>query len=434
MFRWRTSSAGRKPPQNARTADAGPNSSVMHARPVSRLAGLAQWIAREARRTPPIERLHGTFCRGLRRRGFPLWRSSLGLEVLHPELSGPQYIWVSGRLALSEFKREGIAESPSYLNSPTFVVDTTGRQFRRRLTRSAPDMPLLDELRAEGATDYVIYPLPFEERKRTAVISFATRQKGGFNRHDIQELAAAATIFSPYAERHVLRRVAIDLLDTYVGAGTGRRIFEGRIERGSVETIQAAILLCDLRGFTKLSDRVSREEVVTTLNAWFDVMTDAVETHGGEVLKFLGDGLLAMFPVSDDPGPACDRAVDAATSAMRGVEGLNALRRALGSKPVRFGLAVHLGEVAYGNIGGRRRLDFTLIGPVVNHASRLQELTKRLGHTVLVSAEVAAYSTRPLVSLGPHQLRDLAAAQQIHGLPAERPRQAARVRRSRQSS
>ena len=400
----------------------------------ARLAGLAQWIARKAAGAPPIDRLHGAFCRELRRRGFPLWRSSLGLEVLHPELSGPQFTWVSGRLALSEFKREGIAQSPSYVNSPTYVVDNTGRRFRRRLSRPAPDMPLLEELSVAGATDYVIYPLPFEERKRTAVISFATRQRGGFDRQDIQELAAAVSFFSPYAERHVLRRVAIDLLDTYVGAGTGRRIFEGRIERGSIETIQAAIFLCDLRGFTKLSDGMPREEVITMLNAWFDIMTDAVEAHGGEVLKFLGDGLLAMFPVSGDPGSACDRAVDAATSAVQGVVGLNASRRANGSKPIRFGLAVHLGEVAYGNVGGRRRLDFTLVGPAVNHASRLQEMTKRLRRTVLVSAEVATHSTRPLSSLGQYQLRDLALPQQIHALPAERRRQAATLRHSRQSS
>jgi adenylate cyclase len=374
---------------------------------------------RAAATGPSIAQLHERFCRELRDRGLDIWRSMMGLEVLHPEWSGSMHTWTAGEIETRETARQGIALSPSYLNSPTRVVDETNASFRRRLAEPAPELPVLEELRQQGGTDYVMFPLPFLDRTRTAVISFATQATGGFTDRDIAELETAANLFSPYAERQVLRRIAIDLLGVYVGANAGEKIFEGRIDRGDVETVYAAIWICDLRGFTRLAEAAPREEVIATLNDWFDCMGDALDRHGGEILKFLGDGLLAIFPATPtSKAEACDRAIDAAQLALTNVAAVNQARCEQGRSPLDFGLALHLGEVSYGNVGSRRRLDFTVIGPAVNHASRLQELTKTLGRPALASGALAERTTRPLASLGRHRLRDVAAPVEVFAIPA----------------
>jgi adenylate cyclase len=377
---------------------------------VSRVAGLAEWLVARAAARPKLPALHDAYCRELKARGLPLWRSTVGVETLHPEISGLMLTWVSGRLRRSSAPRRGVESSPAYLNSPTFVVDETGKPFRRRLDGAMPDMPLLDELRAEGATDYAMFPLAFLDRDRTAVMSFATTASEGFNDTDIADLEVASALFSPYAERATLRRIAVDLLDTYLGHSAGEKVFDGRIVRGDLEAIEAAILFCDMRGFTRWSDVASREEVIETLNAWFECIADPVETGNGEILKFIGDGLLAIFPGAGNPGEACRRALAAACAAVANVARLNTTL----ARPIAFGLALHVGEVAFGNIGSRKRLDFTVIGPAVNHAARLQELTKTLQRTVLASGVFAACAGGGLVPLGRHALRDVAAAEDIY--------------------
>ena len=388
------------------------------AHPPGRLAGLGEWLVQAAAARTSIGPLHERFCRELRDRGFDIWRSMMGLEVLHPEWSGSMHTWTAGEIEVRETARDGIALSPSYLNSPTRIVDETNAPFRRRLTAPVEQMPLLEELRQQGGSDYVMFPLPFLDRTRTAVISFATQAACGFADRDIAELETAANLFSPYAERQVLRRIAVDLLGIYVGPGAGEKIFDGRVDRGDVETVHAAIWICDLRGFTRLAEAAPREEVIATLNDWFDRLGDALDRHGGEILKFLGDGLLAIFPtVPTSRAEACDRAVDAARLALANVDAANASRQEQGHSPLEFGLALHLGEVSYGNVGSRQRLDFTVIGPAVNHASRLQELTKTLGCPALASGAVAACTSRPLASLGRHRLRDVAEAVEVFAIP-----------------
>jgi adenylate cyclase len=391
---------------------------TMSVHPPGRLAGIGEWLVQAAATGSSIAVLHERFCRELRDRGLNIWRSMMGLEVLHPEWSGSGHTWTAGEIETWQTARQGIALSPSYLNSPTRIVDETDAPFRRRLTEPVAELPVLEELRQQGGTDYVMFPLPFLDRSRTAVISFATQAAGGFADHDIAELETGANLIGPYLERQVLRRIAIDLLGVYVGADAGEKIFEGRIDRGDVETVHAAIWVCDLRGFTHLAEAAPREEVIATLNDWFDCMGDALAEHGGEILKFLGDGLLAIFPtVPTSKAEACDRAVDAARLALTNVDTANESRLKQGRAPIEFGLALHLGEVSYGNVGSRRRLDFTVIGPAVNHASRLQELTKTLGRPALASGALAACTTRPLTSLGLHRLRDVTEPVEVFAIP-----------------
>jgi adenylate cyclase len=374
------------------------------------LADLAGWLARQAAAEPALATLHPAFCQALVERGLPVWRSSLGLETLHPEISGWQLIWLAGTLEETEAERRGILTRPDYVNSPTRIVDESGKPFRRRLDRPVPKLPLLEALRGRGATDYAMFPLPFIDQGLTSVISFATLAPGGFTDAQLAGLEDAARLLSPYAERQVLRRIAIDLLDTYVGHSAGEKVFAGKVERGDIESIYAAIWFCDLRGFTRYSDREPREAVIDTLNDWFDCMAEPIAEAGGEILKFMGDGMLAIFAADGDPAAACDRALDAAQAAAAAVDTFNGIRRDNKETPIAYGLALHLGEVGFGNIGSRRRLDFTVIGAAVNHASLLQELTKTLGRSLLVSEEFAAATTRKLQPLGHHTLRDVAPA------------------------
>ncbi len=371
------------------------------------LTALAAWLVEAAdAQVPPTERFDG-FCARLTA-AIPMSRVSLILETLHPEDSGIRVTWQEGALDRREMSRAGMATSSAYLNSPVYIVDETNQPFRWRAGEPTRGMALLDELAAEGTSDYLVLPLPFQDRSRTAAMSFATRAPGGFDATALARLRQAASLYSPSAERVMLRRIAVDLLAAYVGRDAGAQVFEGRIDRGDVETMSAAILFADLRGFTAMSELLPRSQVIALLNRWFDVLGDAVEAEGGEILKFMGDGLLAVFRVGDDPAGTCSRALDAAIAAHDGTQRLAAELAATGGEPIACGLALHLGEVAFGNIGTRRRLDFTVIGPAVNHASRLQGLTKEIGEPVLASSGFAAASGRRLRALGSHTLRGVA--------------------------
>jgi adenylate cyclase len=278
-------------------------------------------------------------------------------------------------------------------------------------------MPLLEELAAEGTTDYVMLPLPFLDTTRTAAISFATRRPGGFTPEVMHELEQAACLLSPWAERFVLRNIALNLLEAYLGAEAGRRVYDGQIERGDVRTIEAAIWFCDLRGFTALSDRLPRPKLVAVLNRWFEVVGGAVAEAGGEILKFMGDGLLAVFRIDGDPATVCDRALAAAEAALAGTQALDAMLAGRGLEPFRFGLALHLGEVEFGNIGTPHRLDFTVIGPAVNMASRLEALTKELAVPAVASEAFArASGSRSLRPLGRFTLRGIGEPASVFGL------------------
>lgn len=383
-----------------------------------RTEDISRWLANDAPHDS-VEALFAAFCQDIVRAIAPVWRASLGLEVLHPEVSGWQHVWTDESLSVREADRATAATSPSYLNSPTRIVDETERPFRRRLESPCPDMPLLEELRLAGATDYAMYPLPFLDQTRTAVISFATRDAHGFDPVSLDRLELAARLISPYLERHVLRRIAVDLLDTYVGPRTGQRIIEGRVDRGAVEMIEAAIWFADLRGFTLLSEQSPIPVVLADLNAWFGAIGEVVEAHGGEVLKFIGDAVLAIFPTSagQERTAACRKALKAAQEFGRRTEAENALRRSSGGAPLVHGLALHVGEVAYGNVGAPHRLDFTVIGPAVNRASRLLDLAKRLDRQVIVSEALSQEIDQPLIDLGRHPLRDVEQPQRVFTLP-----------------
>lgn len=362
----------------------------------------------------PFSDLFAGFCTRIDEWICPLWRSSLGLEVLNPELSGSQLIWRDGALTRSEVNRAGIATSTDYLRSAIYVVDTTNRPFRWHLPQPVPDMELIERFHREnGMTDYFVMPLPFQDATRTSTLSFASTRPGGFSDLDLERLRMAARIWSSVAERWVLRHIALDLLAHYLGRGPAERVYAGQIERGDVTRIEAAILICDLRNFTAMTDNAQHGEIVTLLNRWFEAIGAAIAAHRGDILKFMGDGLLAVFPLEDGRTATCDRALDAALASLAGTDELNRTLAEEGRAPLAFGIGLHWGEVEFGNIGTRGRLDFTVIGPAVNIASRLQDLTKIIGTPILASADFAAATTRTLHGLGARRLRGLGGGTEV---------------------
>jgi adenylate cyclase len=375
---------------------------------------LQTWLIAQITEKPSLETLFNGFCKKLVKQGLPIWRANVGLETLHPDEIGFSFVWIDG--ALQERRRRaraGILTSASYVNSPAKYVDDTGRPFYWKAGEPDQGMELLQEFAAEGATDYVMHPLPFLDNARTASVSFATKAPGGFGEVGHEALRFASVLFSPLAERIALRRVALDALTVYLGRTAAERAYNGQIERGDLKTLRAAILIADLRGFTLLSDRLDRKALVALLDRWFGVMGEAIESEGGDILKFMGDGLLAVFPIDGDGQDSCARALKAAQATFAGTARLNEELVREGQAPLRFGMALHCGDVEFGNIGAPRRIDFTVIGPAVNHASRLEGLTKAVQQPLLLSDTFAKTLGRPLRSLGFQALRGVRAPVEV---------------------
>jgi adenylate cyclase len=285
-------------------------------------------------------------------------------------------------------------ETEEYLSSPVVAVYKVRQPIRRRLgdPDCVLDFPVLQEPKNAGATDYVAFPLFFTEGT-IHVATWSTKEPGGFTPQQYADLEAVMAPLTRVAEIRALRRTASNLLNTYVGRQAGERILAGKIRRGFVEEIRAVIWLSDMRGFTALSERLPPQDLVDLLNRYFDCQVPAILDQGGEVLKFIGDGLLAIFPLADgsdrDICDVCQRVLSCARQARACVD---ALEPPAGSDrdSIRFGLALHVGQVMYGNIGGGNRLDFTCIGPAVNLAARLEKTAPQLGQTIVASAEFAA--------------------------------------------
>ena len=297
------------------------------------------------------------------------------------------------------------------------------REVRFRLDDPASKrFPFFDDMRLEGVTDYIALPLRFTSNSIHAS-SWTTKQPGGFSDDQLAALRALVRPLTRLIEIINLTRTASNLLDTYVGNRAGERILGGQIRRGHADTMQAAIWLSDLRGFTALSDRLPAETVVDILNQYFDCQVHAIKTHGGEVLKFMGDGLLAVFPIAEtigDTEEVCGHVLEAARESRASVD---AMHYPIGEtiERFRFGVALHVGKILYGNIGGGNRLDFTCIGPAVNLAARLEKIAGRLHRTVVASAGFARICQNQWADLGEFPIAGFSKAERVYGLQDETP-------------
>jgi len=306
-----------------------------------------------------------------------------------------------------------------YERSPyKLVLDEGYACLRRRLDRPhLDDFSILPELRDMGATDYVVLAERFPD-ELGVIGTWTTDEVGGFTTAQLNLLADAFHRLRFVLEPISLRRLAVNLLDTYVGPCAGERILKGEIMRGSGESIGAVIWLSDLRGFTRLSDELPRDELIALLNAHFDALSGPIQEAGGEILKFMGDGLLAMFPTDGPDGAAgaCQAAVEAADGANANMAELNLARLECGEPRLDFAIALHLGEISFGNIGASNRLDFTAIGPTVNIVHRIERVAAELGAPVLVSASVARHLGDRAQSRGRHALPGHAAPEEVFAL------------------
>jgi adenylate cyclase len=387
----------------------------------SRLQELINWLMDGAQSAPTPMALLAQTCEGLVEAGVPLWRSAGFVQTLHPDAFGRSFVWRPGAEVVVGTIGFDAPDSEEFTRNPLAILYKSGHEVRYRLDDpESRRFPLLDEMRAEGVTDYIALPLHFTDGTIHGS-SWTTKAPGGFTD---EQLAALRTIMSPFArlgEIFALRRTAATLLDTYVGNRAGERILAGQIRRGHAETMQAAIWLSDLRGFTTLSDRLAPEIVVDILNQYFDCQVPAIRKHGGEILKFMGDGLLAVFPIAKDGGnlgEVCGRVLDAAHEARASVD---AMRYPSGEEVerFRFGVALHIGGILFGNIGGLSRLDFTCIGPAVNLAARLEKIAGRLGRTVVASSAFAGVSATGWTDLGEFPIAGFSKPQRVFGLQDE---------------
>jgi len=382
------------------------------------IRAIADWLIDGARSAPLPQQVLSQLCERLVACGIPLWRVAVFVNTLHPQILGRRFIWrPEADVEISE-GGFGLLDTPEFLENPVARVYATGRAIRRRLADPdcTIDFPILQELRAQGVTDYLASPLFFTDGS-IQLVTCTTRQPGGFTDAQIAGIEAVITPLARVAEIRAWRRTASTLLDTYVGHDAGERILAGRIRRGDIEEIHAAIWLSDMRGFTALSDRQPPRVLIDLLNRYFDCQVPVILEHGAEVLKFMGDGLLAIFTIAGDEPEVCKRALAAARLTQANVAAL-----ASEAMPgLRFGLALHIGDVLYGNIGSGNRLDFTCIGPAVNFAQRIEKLAGELGRGVLASSEFAEHCRGEFTALGEFTLPGFSAAQKIFGLADETP-------------
>ncbi|HET6467479.1 MAG TPA: adenylate/guanylate cyclase domain-containing protein [Geminicoccaceae bacterium] len=391
--------------------------------PRTRCAAL-DWLVGETAGQPFLDNLFGELCERLAADGVPLKRATLHLRTLHPQFAGATILWRAG-VPGAELRTigYGLFSDPRFLNSPVRMLFEGAEGVRQRLDLTPPgdrqEFGIYTELRAQGFTDYVALPMATTDGKRHAC-SWATDVPGGFATAHLLRLDDILLALRMAAEIRLNRRIAKNLLNAYVGRRAGERVLAGEITRGSGTTIRATIWTCDLRGFTQISERWPRDDVIASLNDYFDTMAAPVEKHGGEILKFIGDAMLAIFPLEQPD--ACWRAFNAALDAREGMAALNRQRREGGREELGFGLALHAGDVMYGNVGSATRLDFTVIGPAVNVASRLESLTKVLRRRVLVSGPFAGLCERSrarLQRLGAYPLRGVGEELEVYGLPDE---------------
>jgi adenylate cyclase len=389
---------------------------VLHGLWPRQRTSILDWLVTGTRDERFLDTIFGDCCVKLRADGVPIARAVMHLQIQHPQWFGTQVIWRTDlkvvKLRPIEFD---IIETETYRNSPVAAVHGGSREVRKRLEEPPNDheFPIYDELRRAGLTDYVAWPLEYTLGKRH-VISFAGDRPGGFADSEVDLLRDLLPALALVTEVRFKNRFARRLLETYVGPHASEQILNGLIRRGSGVTITAVVMICDLRGFTTISELWPRDDVISLLNEYFEVVAGPLEENGGEILKFIGDGLLAVFPLNR-PTAAAD-ALQAVLSVRRGMASLNARRLGAQLEPLGYGIGVNVGDVMYGNIGTPSRLDFTVIGPAVNTAARLEGLTKSLQRTTLFSGAFAQMvNDRSLRSLGSHPLRGLRNPVEVFG-------------------
>ncbi len=379
------------------------------------------WLLREAWTLETPEELTAAIGRRFVEDGIAVSRISILIWSLHPMIAGRHYIWTreSGEVISRAPSHEKLMSS-QFVNSPLQHVSDGLGGIRQKLDVNPDEFsfPVMEDLKAEGATDYVAMPLPFSEGQIN-VMTLASDHPDGFTTANLGLIFECSPLISRLFEVFALRSNAEVLLETYLGKRTGARVLGGEIRRGDGDLIDAAILFCDLRGSTRLAEQLGRTAYVDLLNRFFEVTTDIVNAHDGEVLKFIGDAVLAIFPAGNDRSAACRAAVESSREIVRRL-----------GEPASFddvkvdcAIGIAFGEVTYGNVGSRERLDFTVIGNAANVAARLGDHGKKAGYPIVAALGVCDGAPIPVTPLGDLRLHNVSDPVAAVGLSEEAARQ-----------
>jgi adenylate cyclase len=389
-------------------------------------SGLAEWLVEAGLQNLPLEELIDGFARRLNQTGVAAARLFVGMNTLHPLIRAHSVIWdrATGPATRFEFQHAE-ADAPILVQSP-FIAMVRDGISERRMDLTIPavegEAPLFTELRDAGMTDWLGRIFPFGELgfqvqgsisnaggRLGLACSVSTDRPDGFTAVDTSTLGTVLPLFALAVKATTLRTIGQGLLAAYLGTDPAARVFSGTLQRGELRGVEAVLFYADLRGFTEFADRLPPRELIGLLDSCFDCMVRPVMRRGGEVLKFLGDGLLAVFSTEGRRrDETCALALTAASEALDLMDLLAEERRKAGQSTPGLDIALHVGRVLYGNVGTDARLDFTVIGPAVNEAARIELLCKELGQNLLVSQAFAAAAERSrehLVSLGHHRLR-----------------------------
>ena len=390
----------------------------------ARIEDVGEWLLRAASGPRTLLSLTHSLTQRLQEVGFPLSRLNLGVFALHPEMAGYAVHWEEGMSEAIEAPiRHEDTLQPVYLASPIcwMVEHKKPTQFDLEHADKSWPFPVLDEFHRDGHTDYRGFPIDYGDGG-VAVLTICTRRAGGFESYEVAGLTQLFPILQLIIENVETRRLAKTILRTYLGHSAGQKVLEGKIHRGQGETIQAALWLCDLRGFTAMTEKIGSMAMISVINNYFDCMAQAVWAEHGEILKFMGDAMLVVFRITEEVSPAL-----AATRSIRAARAAQSLisdqEHPLSSQlpaPLRTGIAVHLGEVVYGNIGAKTRLDFTVMGSSVNLVARLQSVTGELGEGVLFSASVAQHLEENTESIGEYTFKGVGHPVEIFRIAPEK--------------
>jgi adenylate cyclase len=375
------------------------------------VADIAAWLVGPARKSLPPDAIVKGLVERLAEAGVSLWRVRIGQRVANPLIAAWGAVWSRESGAELYTIERSILATAAYFNSPFEHVITTRTSFRHSLERleSGRDHPVLFELAEAGGTDYLALPIEYGDGS-VQVGAFTTDRPGGFADDEAALIEALGPAIAAAMEPAAMRYSMRSLLEVYLGSEPAERVVKGAFQRGQTTAVDAAVLVTDLRGFTRLSEELVPEALLERLGLYFEVVVEAVRAEGGDVLKFVGDGVLSVFSAE-----AIGRR-EACLGAMRAVG--QAFARARDETP--FVAALHVGPVVYGNIGSLDRLDFTVVGPTVNYVSRLEGLAKLLDRRAVCSHDVALMLPPGKVSdLGRHALRGFAEAQAVFEMAIE---------------
>ncbi len=381
------------------------------------VSGINEWLADQALSEPDIVGMFEGLCHRLHAIGIPLARARVNWPTLHPLFQAETILWTrKGGTQFEQFRHQEI-QSKAWLESPMHhMIKHEITVLRRNLDgpNKLTDFPVMEEVAAQGMTDYLVISTDLYNNRankqdglrRSIFVTWSADRKGGFSNREIESLQKIQRRFAVACKTVIQSRISHNIVETYLGKLAGDAVLSGSIKRGDGDQINAVVWYSDLRGSTSLADTMAGEEYLNLLNAYFECTAGPVMEAGGEVLDFIGDAVLAIFPYEEDDEK--NQAICAATSALQASikahEQTNQARRKAGLATFKFGIGLNVGTLMFGNIGVAQRLTFSVIGPTVNEVARIETLTKVTGKKILATKDVAAFEPSAWVALGAHTL------------------------------